>query len=657
MNSELANEATHRDEFSACINSESEDSDEFVDAINKTFEESDSDVYGDDVQFVSGENDDYVDEETIGIDAKFHELGLMLNSTLASDYDGANAARLNAHFFNDWAVLLEKQAIELGFPDLEELLKSEYMKDFVEQKSSVNGVAVYRAVSKLANEHILRRVADCKLSENQKAEKRRIQRLMELKNPENAGTFLEGKRRILQILFDLKAYEKEVDYQTIRDEYMKRYNVSLNASEHQRLFMNRSALKNFWRAFYREVILTNSCPIHVKLRSSDVKIPEEITEDLHLLAEIDKIELPTFALEHQLSISENIAKGILSYCIQKPSMKSKPTMDWGEEVEGSEEKKLNDVSHTFDIEHVNSPVNAMHVNVRKTRDISTGGSGIMSPRENGINEKEKPFDLDEDKYTGDEESSDSTDPEAKVFGKRRKKRLKGNINTFNISSTSPKSQSLLQTPYVNGVENHRIHSEEETNFGGQSTRLMEGGGNKHSVKRLPIAERSLHQSVNRSNPAEFNELQSLSASPSSMTSSKVIQELRKLPYGSYSVPNSAAGQSTSYEGQILHFQLSEGTQTDENWLENLLRELECSNVKWGNLFRFKIHITRTWLLWAFIALSALPQIVGSFYGALVDPEKDQNYRKTWRAIVTNHCSPEILIAPLPNGENNTKFYP
>uniref|UniRef100_A0A8R1XQH2 DUF7517 domain-containing protein n=1 Tax=Onchocerca volvulus TaxID=6282 RepID=A0A8R1XQH2_ONCVO len=49
-------------------------------------------------------------------------------------------------------------------------------------------------------------------------------------------------------------------------------------------------------------------------------------------------------------------------------------------------------------------------------------------------------------------------------------------------------------------------------------------------------------------------------------------------------------------------------------------------------------------------LSSLPQIVGLFYSTPLNPEKDQNYRKTWREIVRDHCSAEILIAPLPNGE-------
>ncbi|VDM97547.1 unnamed protein product, partial [Onchocerca ochengi] len=209
---------------------------------------------------------------------------------------------------NDWRILLEKKALELGFPDLEELLKSEYMKDYVEQTSSVDGVAIYGAVSRPENEHILRRVADCKLNEEQKAEKRRKQRLVALKNPENRQNFLEGKRRILEILLDLKAYKTEVDYQTIRDEYLKLHNVSLNASEHQRLFMNKSAFKNFCRVFYREVIIINHNPIRIKLRSPDIKIPEKITEeDLRLLANINKIELPIFPLEYS-PLASNIVR-------------------------------------------------------------------------------------------------------------------------------------------------------------------------------------------------------------------------------------------------------------------------------------------------------------------------------------------------------------
>uniref|UniRef100_A0A8R1XUG7 Uncharacterized protein n=2 Tax=Onchocerca TaxID=6281 RepID=A0A8R1XUG7_ONCVO len=387
--------------FLSCVTifAEIEDMDEFVDAID--LYEDEDDVY-DNIQFVvDGNNDDFDDD----MDDHLHELGLMLNSTLASDYDGATAARLNAHFFNDWRILLEKKALELGFPDLEELLKSEYMKDYVEQTSSVDGVAIYGAVSRPENEHILRRVADCKLNEEQKAEKRRKQRLVALKNPENRQNFLEGKRRILEILLDLKAYKTEVDYQTIRDEYLKLHNVSLNASEHQRLFMNKSAFKNFCRVFYREVIIINHNPIRIKLRSPDIKIPEKITEeDLRLLANINKIELPIFPLEYS-PLASNIVR-------------KERTPEY--------------------LENVAAP-----------------DGDILK----------KPVDLNEDKYTGDEESADSSDSEVEVSKKYRKKKFKGNMNTFNISSGT---QSLLQIEDIDKTAVRSSHSEKNLNHVEQS---------------------------------------------------------------------------------------------------------------------------------------------------------------------------------------------
>ncbi|VDN25240.1 unnamed protein product [Gongylonema pulchrum] len=81
--------------------------------------------------------------------------------------------------------------------------------------------------------------------------------MLALKNPENAEAFIEGKRRILRILLDLKAYEAAVDYQKIRDEYMTRYKTNLNAV-------------NFCRVFFREVDLTNNSPIHIRLKSPNI---------------------------------------------------------------------------------------------------------------------------------------------------------------------------------------------------------------------------------------------------------------------------------------------------------------------------------------------------------------------------------------------------
>ncbi|KAL3990003.1 hypothetical protein ACH3XW_29915 [Acanthocheilonema viteae] len=196
-------------------------------------------------------------------------------------------------------------------------------------------------------------------------------------------------------------------------------------------------------------------------------------------------------------------------------------------------------------------------------------------------------------------------------------------------------------------------------------------------------------------------------------SSALVRELNKVPYGSYTVPNSAAGQCTlrqaedtssysklnenvrspfsnkshddgwatnakhmqssqsnriqqhgqdylddcaasvkffSSDPQIM--QLSKETQTDENWLEALLDELGCHNSKKSPLKKLAevIELIVDIRSPNPVLLSALPQIVGSLYGTPIKPEDDENYRKAWKEIVRDYCSAEILISPLPNGE-------
>ncbi|CAG9537065.1 unnamed protein product [Cercopithifilaria johnstoni] len=796
---------------------ESENVDEFFDAADFFFGEDENDVYDDNVQFVVNGSTDYLDDDImLDMDDQLHELGLMLNSTLASDYNGANAARLNAHFFNDWMILLEKQAIELGFPDLDELLKSKYMRDYVEQTSLNNGIAIYGAVSKPANEHILRRVADCRLNEDQKAEKRRKQRLLELKNPENEQNFLEGKRRILEILLDLKAYEMEIDYQTIRDEYMKRYNISLNASEHQRLFMNKSALKNFWRAFYREVILINGSPIRVRLRSPDVKIPEEITEDLRLLANIDKIELPTFALEYRPSLLNFIHEGRTvehseGVVASGESVLKKPTMDWGEEVEDEDGQSSNKKQHGGDIENANMINDGMapsNPDMPADTDKMIGMQG--SGHDKTYRRQWKSTTLTEDKYTDDEESADSSDSEAKVSKKYRGKKFKGNVNTLNISSKSSEQsgkrlsvaeRSLQQSlnhscsrdlyPSSSIAFNNRSSAElilmhkstQSAVFNKQEYHVTQTYKSRDIVQRdLVMVDLSNKEEVR--SPAVFGVSskntrtlcckqylefgRATSRNTIELQYVKGCKEMNKLPYGSYSVPNSVAGQCSSrqeptasnsamscnisteentssyckpsekfqksspieFSAVLLSFswvtplfdfrflnlyrkndkyalirasfsysdnsgwvttmqytqpcqpnrfqkrgqgypddyatsveffpyssnkevlQLSEGTQTNDNWLETVFDELGCHKTKKTRLEKLAevIELIVDIRSPNPVLLSALPQIVGSIYGAPIKPEDDENYRRTWGEIVRDCCSAEILIFPLPNGE-------
>lgn len=81
------------------IFTEKDDTDEFVDARDVFDEDDESDVYDDNVQLSFDENTSFLDDDVVDeMEEKLYELGLMIGSTLASDYNGANAARLNANF-------------------------------------------------------------------------------------------------------------------------------------------------------------------------------------------------------------------------------------------------------------------------------------------------------------------------------------------------------------------------------------------------------------------------------------------------------------------------------------------------------------------------------------------------------------------------------
>ncbi|VDK39004.1 unnamed protein product [Gongylonema pulchrum] len=94
-NDETLNEADG-DEWRQSTNTGVDDEDEFMDAAESI--ETMSDIYDRNVQIVPVD-DAYENVSDIEKEEALTELGIMLNSTLASEYEGANVARLNAHFW------------------------------------------------------------------------------------------------------------------------------------------------------------------------------------------------------------------------------------------------------------------------------------------------------------------------------------------------------------------------------------------------------------------------------------------------------------------------------------------------------------------------------------------------------------------------------
>ncbi|KHN74624.1 hypothetical protein Tcan_07046 [Toxocara canis] len=222
------------------------------------------------------------------------EFALLVASTLASVPEGCEAKRMRALIANDWSIDAEMVANRFDFETFAQFLESEFMRAYVEEKAIVNDSVLYTVKVAPQIEHITQTVADEKLSKEQLALKRKYQRLLELRKPENQEAFIEGKRRILKILFDLNAFDEAVAYSRVQNEYMKKYEVCLNAEELSRLFRNKSALKNIRHAFYKEIDVIEQNPLIIKLKAN-VKLPDELSEeDKRQAVGIKDVEIPSF---------------------------------------------------------------------------------------------------------------------------------------------------------------------------------------------------------------------------------------------------------------------------------------------------------------------------------------------------------------------------
>ncbi|VDO33615.1 unnamed protein product [Onchocerca flexuosa] len=168
-------------------------------------------------------------------------------------------------------------------------------------------------------------------------------------------------------------------------------------------------------------------------------------------------------------------------------MESKPIANCGEKLE-NEERQLSNEKQCGGDAHEIDP---MGISADMSKVISAQGDDYDRTHKR----LSKPVDLNEDKYTGDEESADSSDSEVKVSKKYRKKKFKGNMNTFNISSGT---QSLLQIKDTDSAADRYSYSEKDRNHVEQSVPLTISEENKQVGKRLSVAERSLQQSLNYS---------------------------------------------------------------------------------------------------------------------------------------------------------------
>uniref|UniRef100_A0A915BG77 Uncharacterized protein n=1 Tax=Parascaris univalens TaxID=6257 RepID=A0A915BG77_PARUN len=429
---------------------------------------------------------------------------ILIASTLASVPEGCDLCRLRSLLMNDWNIDTNTLTTNFGFCDLSQLLSTPFMQGYIEEKALINESLVYAVKVTPEIEHITQTIADEKLTAEQLALKRKKQRLLEMRKPENQVIFIEGKRRILGILLELRAFEEAVPFSEVQSEYCKKYEVCLNAKEQTRLFRNKSALKNIRNAFYKEVEVITCNPLFVKLKTRNVELPNELSEeDRQRAAGVGDVEVPSFneqcsEISHERTVSqddrpmassttttkEDMSTKSATQCIREPTMKWNVDEDSDSSTEDNEAKKRKKATQTAMEEAVGSgvriPVRASHA------------SGVHNTEWGG----------DSAKYTGDEESDDSSSTELNDNGKGRKKMAAPRRSRRNLiekdKHVPPKSSDGMLLVRDGGADTNQGLLHGVISEGNSELKEHRRAARSKSSRRQTTTERSLKKSIEKS---------------------------------------------------------------------------------------------------------------------------------------------------------------
>uniref|UniRef100_A0A9J2PH42 alpha-1,2-Mannosidase n=1 Tax=Ascaris lumbricoides TaxID=6252 RepID=A0A9J2PH42_ASCLU len=378
---------------------------------------------------------------------------------------------------------------------------SSLQSEHIEESSNMRKFAILIA-STLAS--VPEGCGPCRLRSLLMAVKRKQQRLLEMRKPENQATFIEGKRRILGILLDLDAFEEAVPFSGVQNEYLKKY------EEQSRLFRNKSALKNIRNVFYKEVDVIGCNPLFVKLKTRNIELPNELSEeDKRRAVGIGDVEVPSFneqysEISRERTISQDDPSTASSTVATKEDMRIKraaqrsrePTMKWDED-EGSDSS----------VEDNQAGKTSTHA----TKEEAVGSGVHTSARTSHAPDVHNTeWGGDSAKYTGDEESDDSSSPELNDSGKSREKVAaphRSRRNFIEKDNHAPRKSSdgmLLVTD--GGADTNQgllrgVTSEESGELGEhrRATRSK-------SSRRQTTTERSLKKSIEKSE-ADWRRLQ------------------------------------------------------------------------------------------------------------------------------------------------------
>uniref|UniRef100_A0A915EER9 Uncharacterized protein n=1 Tax=Ditylenchus dipsaci TaxID=166011 RepID=A0A915EER9_9BILA len=163
------------------------------------------------------------------------QLVLTLNSR-ARPY--SNVHELEKDYAYDTGYNPQLVAMEFGFPTFDAFLKSDFMRPHVQMTMNDDGEPLF-----LPHENpIFKHIRDFQLaSQNyldgrkEKAEREKYARAMQ---PEFRGNILEGKKRLVELAYELGAETKDICYPDLQAGYLKKYDNMLGAEELRKFLLD-----------------------------------------------------------------------------------------------------------------------------------------------------------------------------------------------------------------------------------------------------------------------------------------------------------------------------------------------------------------------------------------------------------------------------------
>ncbi|VDK56985.1 unnamed protein product [Anisakis simplex] len=176
----------------------------------------------------------------------------------------------------DWCISPDCLAQMIGFVSFDRLFDSSAMSDYIEQDLNDKNEKVFHMKNLKSIEHIQQFVVELEPIKRATSDKSIRERGMRMSEPENRAAYIEGKRRLIELMKEFHGTTVEVPYDKLQLRYKERFGVELSRKELTRLFGNKKILEVIALEFHGEISIIQVYPLTLMLSSAHV---EDIVDD------------------------------------------------------------------------------------------------------------------------------------------------------------------------------------------------------------------------------------------------------------------------------------------------------------------------------------------------------------------------------------------